>query len=209
MLVEIEKKIPIEEFDYVMLKDALKEYKNPRVKINDLLKRNAIVRIKKGLYILGEQLAAHPYSKETLANLIYGPSYISLEYALSFYGFIPEKTETITSITNKRNKQFQTPVGLFTYKFIRPALFSFGLTQQQLDEHHFILIASPEKAIADFLHFSHCLNNLEELDFFLFHDMRFDRNRLINLHAQRLKKLGKMYGGNVQLFYSFWEELDE
>ena len=66
----------IEEFDYNFAMSALSEYKNPRIEINDLLKKGEIIRVKKGLYVFGPDLAREPYSRETLANLIYGPSYI-------------------------------------------------------------------------------------------------------------------------------------
>jgi len=113
---------PIEEVDYNYLKSVLSRYKNVRVKINDMLRKKELIRVKKGLYVLGEPYKKNHFYRETLSNLIYGPSYISLEYALSFYGMIPERTETITAITNKRNKIFSTPVGRFTYRFIRPAI---------------------------------------------------------------------------------------
>ena len=61
---------------------------------------------KKGLYIFGKSVALQPYSKEVLANLIYGPSAISLSYALSYYGLIPERVHIVTSITNNRIKTF-------------------------------------------------------------------------------------------------------
>ena len=121
-----------EEIDYLFLQDKLKTYAYPRDKITSLLKSGALIGVKKGIYIFGENLALRAYCKETLANLIYGPSAISLEYALSFYGMIPERVETITSITNKRDKTFNTPVGNFTYKYINPIkypIFLFFLLQ--------------------------------------------------------------------------------
>src|SRR5205085_9208942 len=100
-----------EEIDYQFLLSLLLEYARPREKISAWLKSGELIRVKKGLYIFGPQVAQGPYSPEVLANLIYGPSAISLNYALSFYGLIPERVTTITSITNKRNKQFSTAVG--------------------------------------------------------------------------------------------------
>jgi len=71
----------------------------PRDKISDLLKKGTIIRVKKGLYVFGEDNRKKPYSKEILANLIYGPSYISLDYALQYHGLIPERVEAVTSVT--------------------------------------------------------------------------------------------------------------
>ena len=103
-----------EEIDYLLLKSLLSNVTCPRDKITRLLKNDTLIRVKKGLYVFGPSAAQQPFSKELLANLIYGPSAISLEYALSFYGFIPESTFTLTCITNKRNKFFSTPVGAFS-----------------------------------------------------------------------------------------------
>src|SRR5262245_31791812 len=115
---EIRKSVVNEEIDYLLLTSLLKQYKRPRDKITQLLKSGALIRVKKGLYIFGSRYAKKPYILETLANLIYGPSYISLEYALAFYGMIPERVEVLTSVTNKRDKIFKTPVGLFTYRYL-------------------------------------------------------------------------------------------
>ncbi len=92
-----------------------------------MLKKERGYQNKKKLYILGEPYAKNPFYRETVSNLIYGPSYISLEYALSFYNMIPEKSETVTAATNKRNKIFDTPGGRFTYRYIHPDLYTGGL----------------------------------------------------------------------------------
>ncbi len=209
MNLKIKQNIPTEEFDYVMLKSVLKNYKNPRVKINDLIKKNNIVRVKKGLYVFGSNISQNLYTKETLSNLIYGPSYISMEYALSYYGIIPERAETITNVTNKRNKMFETPIGRFTYKYINPKLYSFGITQIEIDDLHRILIATKEKAIADLLYFSTKMKDTKQLELFIFDDMRFDENQLKKLNKIKLKQLTRLYSGNVKLFYSLWEKIHE
>ena len=84
-----------EEIDYQFLLSILKEYAHPRDKISEWLKSGDLIRVKKGLYIFGKQIAQTSYLLEVLANLIYGPSAISLSYALSFYGLIPERVPLI------------------------------------------------------------------------------------------------------------------
>ena len=202
----IKNTFPIEEVDYNYLKSILSGYKNKRVKINDMLHKGQILRIKKGLYILGEPYTRSHYSRETLSNLIYGPSYISLEYALSFYGMIPERTETVTAVTNKRNKIFDTPIGRFTYRFIKPELYADGITIISLDERHNIIIASKEKAIADILYFSPKLENVSEMEEFLFQDLRIDESQLSRLKSSNIRFLAKKYGGNYLLFKKYFEE---
>ena len=66
------------EFDYLTLLSALRDYRYPRDRITKLLRQGTIIRVKKGLYVLGEGERRGPVYKEILANLIYGPSYISL-----------------------------------------------------------------------------------------------------------------------------------
>lgn len=197
---------PIEEVDYNYLKSVLSDYKNPRVKINDMLHKKEIIRVKKGLYILGKPYKKNHFYCETLSNLIYGPSYISLEYALSFYGMIPERTETVTAVTNKRNKIFNTPVGCFTYRFIKPDLYSDGITIKNLDEKHNIIIAIKEKVIADILYFADKLKTVSELESYLFENLRLDEDELSKFKKHNIRFLAKKYSGNFLLFEKYFEE---
>ena len=115
-----------EEFDYVTLTGALKGYARPRAKITALLRRNAIIRVKKGLYVFGPEIRRRPFSLELLANMIYGPSYISMEYALAHYGLIPERVNEVTSASLERNKRFNAPVGRLSYQAIPEKAFWIG-----------------------------------------------------------------------------------
>lgn len=145
----LRKTIPWEEFDYQALLQALRDYAHPRDKITDLLAKGVIVRVKKGLYIFGDTYRTRPYSREILANLIYGPSCVSLEYALNYHGLTPEGSAALTSVTTKRGKQFQTPVGLFLYRTIPEDGFHVGVQRVELDDGRAFLLAGPEKALAD------------------------------------------------------------
>jgi hypothetical protein len=60
---------PSEELEYGFVMECLKNYKNPRVKLNHLLNIKALIRVKKGIYIFGEHFARRPYSSEVLANM--------------------------------------------------------------------------------------------------------------------------------------------
>jgi predicted transcriptional regulator of viral defense system len=206
MIFNLRKTSLIEEIDYNFLKSALADYRHPRVKINEMLKNGKIIRVKKGLYVFGTELAEQPYAKETLANLIYGPSYISLEYALAFYGFIPERVEAITSITNKRNKSFDTPVGYFSYRYINPDIYSYGVTLSEIDNYHSILIASSEKAIADILYFNTRFVDESELEKYLLDNLRIESESLSGLNLKNVSNLAKLYGHNVNLFYNLLKD---
>lgn len=195
-----------EEIDYVLLKDRLSTLASPRDKISAFLRKKDLIRVKKGLYIFGETLAHEPYHAEVLANLIYGPSAISLEYALAYYGFIPERVEIITSVTNQRHKYFSTPIGEFSYQYLHPDKYSVGINQVALDLHHQILIATPEKAIADVLLLS-CnqqLKNEKELIDYLFEDLRIDETSLKTLDLTLLFELTSVYRhGNLSLLMRY------
>ncbi len=147
--LHLQAQIPYETFDYQTLSSLLSEYTAPRDKIASLIKQGAIIRVKKGLYVFGKELRRQPYSLETLANLLYGPSYISLEYALYVYGFIPEQVYTVTSVTIGRSRCFSTPVGNFSYRKISMPGFAVGMDVIQNTSGSTYMMAVPEKALLD------------------------------------------------------------
>lgn len=150
-LALLRKAAPSEELEYGFVVDCLKEYHSPRVKINHLLKIGGLIRVKKGIYVFGPNFAKKPYSLEVLANMIYGPSYISLEWACQYYRLIPERVRVITSVTNQRTTQFQTPVGRFTYDHLQNDAYANGATIVTISDTQHALIASKEKALIDLL----------------------------------------------------------
>jgi hypothetical protein len=133
MVEELRRKISGEEFDYQALLDGLREYNRPRDKITSLLRQGAVVRVKKGIYVFGERYKRRPFSREVLANMICGPSYISLDYALHYYGLIPERVEAVTSVTVSRGRRFSTPVGLFIYRGVPMNAYRIGIEQGVVD----------------------------------------------------------------------------
>ncbi len=146
------KKLTSPEITTTMLIGALSNYEDTRGKINSLSKKGLIKPIKQGVYLISSDLGLRPYSKEILANLIYGPSYISLETALSNFGFIPEKVTATTSICMGRGKSFSTPVGEFEYHHIKDSLYSMGVQLKEVFKGAFCQHATPEKALLDFIH---------------------------------------------------------
>jgi len=149
MIAAIHKHIQREEFDYQTLLDVLRDYGRPRDKISDLLRKAVIIRVKKGLYVLGDDYRSRPFSRELLANLIYGPSYVSLDSALQYHGLIPEHVEAVASVTTGRSRSFDTPVGRFTYRQIPLAAFQIGMSRVEEIPGKAFLLAVAEKALAD------------------------------------------------------------
>ena len=187
--------IRFEEFDYQTLLDAVRGYAHPRMKISGLLAKGTIIRVKKGLYVFGEAQRRRPYSRELLANLVYGPSYISLEYALHYHGMIPERAETITSVTSGRSRTFDTPVGTFSYRMIPMEAFRTGMDQVELDEGRFFLIAIPEKALADRVVAERgaAITSRKELHEYLLTGLRIDETLLKRLDPVRLEEISGHY----------------
>jgi len=191
----IRKYISNEEFDYQTLLHALGQYSRPRDKISDLLRKGVIVRVKKGIYIFGEDYRRRPFSREVLANLIYGPSYISLDYALHYFGLIPERVEAVTSVTTGRSRRYATPVGLFRYRMIPLAAFRIGMDRVELDDGRSFLIATPEKALADKIRDDrgNGLQTQGRLMDYLENDLRVDPAALAKLDRAQLGAIARRY----------------
>ncbi len=86
-------------------------------------------------------------------------------------------------------------------------MYSYGITLYEIDERHSILIATPEKAILDMLHFSNKMTDAAQIEPYLFENLRFDRDGLSDFSLKRVKKLAKLYGNNAILFQTFLEKL--
>lgn len=175
----------------------LSDYKKPREAILRMIKNEELIRLKNGFYVINEKISVEnssviPY--EQIANLLYGPSYVSMEWALSFYGMIPERVHTITSMTLGRNKEFHTAIGDFSYYILSSKCYSIGVTQKKSPD--FIggfLIASPEKALADTV-FKTCKRlNKDQLKEELLESKRIDRECFQRLNKSLLDDIAKAY----------------
>lgn len=189
------KSIPYEEFDYQTLLDAVRGYARPRMKISAMLAKGDIIRVKKGLYILGEPLRRRPFCRELLANLVYGPSYISLEYALHYHGLTPERVEAVTSVTCGRSRTFATPVGTFSYRMIPLEAFRTGMDRVELDDGRSFLVAIPEKALADRIVADRGagISTQKELHEYLLSSLRIDPGGLRELDPVRVAEIARAY----------------
>ena len=126
--------------------------------------------------------------RELLANLIYGPSFVSLEYALAFHGLIPERVEQVTSVTSQRAHHFDTPMGRFSY---RPTShFHTGFTRVEAQAGSF-LMALPERALADRLRDQKGGGGrtLSAMAAYMFEDLRLDEETTLGLDVDLLEQL--------------------
>jgi hypothetical protein len=181
-------------FDYQFLKGMLQDYRYPRNKISKMLKSGDIIALKSGLYILSD-IFQKPLILETAANLLYGPSYVSLDYALALYGLIPEIAYNVSSVTTGRRKIYQTPVGTFIYHHLKCDYYCLGYRVQKSGDTNY-LIASPEKAVCDKLYLSPRLQDANSLEQFLFDDLRLDASALHKLDSKIITYLATVAGNN-------------
>jgi predicted transcriptional regulator of viral defense system len=111
--------------------------------------KNYLLKIRNAWYAFPSQ-SKEPDALFFISNQIYQPSYISLETALSHYGFIPEGVFRTTAVSTLKTQKFQTPLGLFTYQNIKPSL-NFGFRLEPFGKY-FYKLATPEKAILDYFY---------------------------------------------------------
>lgn len=136
----------------------LRGYKRPNDKISEWLAQQKLIPVKRGLYVVSPTLTGGLISLPLVANALYGPSYVSLEFALSHHGLIPEAVHQITSVTTRRAKAYNTVLGRFSYQTLPAKAYSIGVQSVRNDMGHFYLMASPEKALCDMLMLTPNLN---------------------------------------------------
>ena len=174
---------------HLVLIEELKDYRNPAMKINGMLKTGELTRVVRGLYETDPHTPGY-----LLASAIYGPSYLSFEYALAHHGLIPEAVHQFTSASfeKKRVKQFETPFGVFSYRDIPEEAFPCGVRPMTENGYSYRL-ASPEKAVCDELYkLSPCANRAE-LEQLLFEDLRIDRQVFSGLDLAEMEQLSALY----------------
>jgi predicted transcriptional regulator of viral defense system len=171
-----------------LILDLLREYKRPNDKINELIKSGELTAVKKGLYIPGIKSNIAKPESFLVANHLRGPSYVSLESALSFWGFIPERVYEISSVTVKPAKTYKTPVGRFTYAHASMPYYSFGIQSVQLTPRQVALIASPEKALCDKIVMTSGINlrSTKQVREYLIDDLRIDEDSLQKLNLDEM-----------------------
>ena len=176
-------------FTRQLMLDMLKDYKRPNDKINELVKSGELITLKKGLYIPGEKTDLPSPEPFLIANHLWGPSYISLESAMSYWGLIPERVYEITSITMKLSKKYKTPKGRFSYRSMASPYYCFGVKSIELAPGQVALIASPEKALCDKIITTAglALRSPAQTLRFLLDDLRIDTQSLLKMNLKELR----------------------
>lgn len=172
-----------------ILKNNFLKYSNKDTKLSREVKNGKIYRIINGLYETDLNVPGY-----LLAGSIYGPSYISFEYALSFYGLIPERVTTVTCATfdKKKKKKYDTLFGIFTYRDVPSLAYSEEILLKQ-ERNYSYQIATPEKALCDKLYTLSPLYNYSNLENMLFNDLRIDKDEFNKLDIEKIEKLSNLY----------------
>lgn len=191
----LQEKLITSEFDYLLLTHLLRAYQAPRDQISRFLRKGWITRIKKGIYVLGQDFG-RPYSKFVLANMIHGPSYVTGYSALAYYGAIPERVDLMESETPSRRKDFSTPAGRFVYSYVNLKKYVRGIERIQLDAHRGFLIATPEKALVGVVSRRKDIASLQDLSDYIA-SLRVDSEFLRSLKLKNLKSLKPVYDEKI------------
>jgi len=200
-IMDIRDSVRSEVLDYQQLVACLTGYAKPRDRIGAFLADGSLVRVRKGLYVFGERYRRTLVSREVLANLIYGPSYISLDYALSIHGLIPERVTEVTCMTAGEKRRFTTPFGVFSYRPLSLRRYAPGIDWAGEGEARYLL-ASPEKALVDKVWSDPRFRPTRQSDFdsYLLADLRLDEDRLAALDFGRIDNIASAYAsGKVTL----------
>ena len=132
-----------------------------------------------------------------LAGAIFGPSYLSFDYALSFYGLIPEAVYTFTSATfdKKKVREQENHFGRFTYRDVPPEAYPFGISIKE-ENGYVYQMATQEKALCDKLYTMPPVTSQKEIERMLFEDLRIDRMEFEKLCADEILQIGDRYHSN-------------
>jgi hypothetical protein len=166
-----------------LILELLSNYQRPNDKISELLKSNDLISLKRGLYAIGPEMNLPSPEPFLIANHLRGPSYVSLESALSYWNMIPERAYEISSVTIKPSKLYKTPVGRFSYKQLKTPYYAYGVKSISYSNKQTVLIASREKALCDKIVLTPKVNlrSIKQTKEFLKEDLRIDSEILSTL----------------------------
>ncbi len=163
--------------------------------ISRFLKYKEILSLRGGLYVSADFFDKNKNDTSYLfylANIIRTPSYISSWAALQYYNLATEAIHSITSVTPKVTRDYQTKMGNFAYQSIKKELFSdFSLAKGKFDFY----IASPSKALFDLLYFrTYQLRgvNLEKIKM-LIEELRIDIDEMDKAEKEKFYSMIKKY----------------
>lgn len=167
-------------------------YRNPKSKIRRLVDNGELFPLTRGIYETNKDAKGH-----YLAGAIYGPSYLSFDYALSVYDLIPEAVYEYTSATfeKKKKKLYENLFGRFSYRDVPSDVFPFGILIREENGYAY-RIATAEKALCDKLYIMPPVTSQRDIEEMLFEDLRIDEYEFAKLDRNFILKTGEKYHCN-------------
>ena len=178
-------------------------YTDVKGKIRREVQGGRLVQVARGLY----ETDARTDGKY-LAGAIYGPSYLSFDYALSVHALIPEAVYTYTSATFQKGKtkRYENAFGTFLYRDVPAAVYPLGV-EIKVEGGYSYQIASPEKALCDKLYSLSPVYSVRALKELLFDDLRIDEAAFYALQKDDILQFAPLYRAtNLKLLAKFMEE---
>jgi len=174
------------------LKEKYKDYTDINGKIKRDVDNSILFPLLKGIYETNSNTDGF-----LLASYIYGPSYLSFEYALSFHNMIPERVSVYTNATfsKRKSKSYKNYFGLYVYRDVPNEAFPFYVRAYEQDTYAYF-IASPEKALCDLLYIKQPVKSIKELEILLFEDIRINKDAFNQLNFKDILFLSNKYISN-------------
>ena len=175
-----------------MLMDQFGNYRDPAGKIMRMKISGALYLLTRGIYETDGNVPGY-----CLAGAIFGPSYLSFDYALSVYGLIPEAVCSYMSATfaKKKAKEVDNHFGRFTFRDVPPDAYPFGIVIKN-ENGYIYRIACPEKALCDKLYTMPPVTSQKEIESLLFDNLRIDRDEFAKLDFGGILQIGDKYHSN-------------
>lgn len=196
---DILEKLPVK-VDYLLLKDRFSHNKSVKKKIFDLCKKGLLFQVRRGQYINIKSKKVDDTPLEVIANSLYYPSYVSLEWALQFYGLILDRVVSVTSVTLRRSCELNTPETTYYYSHLNKKRYPVGYVIQNQDSENCFFIARPEKALLDYISVKAknlSIENEKDIQFFLEDDLRLYLDDFLNqIKLEDLQELVPYYHRN-------------
>lgn len=173
-----------------VLLGLLKGYNRPYDKIMEMVNQELIFQLRKGLYMttpLVSKISPEPF---LIANHLYGPSYVSLDSAMFYWGLIPERVYEITSATVKPTKKFHPQDIIYSFTHLPASYYPLGIQSLVLTEKQTVLIASQEKCLCDKVITTSGVNlrSKKQAMTFLVEDLRVEKERLRELNLREMAR---------------------
>lgn len=173
-----------------VLLGLLKGYNRPYDKILEMVGKGFIFQLRKGLYVTTPLVSPITPEPFLIANHLYGPSYVSLDSALFYWGIIPERVYEISSVTTRPSKKFQPGNMTYSFTHLPAAYYPLGIQSLALTEKQTVMIAGPEKCLCDKVVTTSGVNlrSKKQAMAFLVEDLRIEKDSLRELNVKEIVK---------------------